>query len=77
MSNKIKSKSKIRQRICITDWALDVQYINPRDSYLEELIDESVIITNEDLPKELSEKIEQFLLNEYEPKMVGRNQNKW
>jgi len=77
MSNKTKSKSKIRQRICITDWALDVQYINPRDSYLEELIDESVIITNEDLPKELSEKIEQFLLNEYEPKMVGRNQNKW
>ena len=73
----MKNKSKIRERICITDWAINAYYINPRKEFLEELHTEHVTLIDEDLPKEITEKIESFLLNEYEPKMLGKNQNKW
>lgn len=73
----MKNKSKIRERISIVDWSISVWYVNPRNEYLEELDREMVALINQDLPKEITEKIESFLLNEYEPKMVGKNQNKW
>ena len=73
----MKNKSKIRERISIVDWSISVWYVNPRNEYLEELDREMVALINEDLPKEITEKIESFLLEKYEPKMVGKNQNKW
>jgi peroxiredoxin len=73
----MKNKSKIRERISIVDWSICVWYVNPRNEYLEELDREMVTLINQDLPKEITEQIESFLLNEYEPKMVGKKQNKW
>ena len=73
----LKNKEKIRERISIIDWSVNVWYINPRNQYLEELDVQMVALINEDLPKEITEKIESFLLKKYEPIMKGTNQNKW
>ena len=63
--------SKLRNKVHIIDWSINVWFVRKREQFLESLDDNKDMETlaYENLPQNLADQIEEYIINEYQDKL--------
>jgi len=63
--------SKLRNKIHIIDWSINLWCVGKRKEFLESFDDNkfSETLAYENLPKNLADQIEEYIINEYQDKL--------
>ncbi len=63
--------SKLRNKVHIIDWSINVWFVRKREQFLESLDDNKDMeaLAYENLPKNLADQIDEYIIKEYQDKL--------